>query len=97
MGWGPDVAVSCGVGCRLGSDPALLWLWCRPVATALIGALAWEPPYVMGVALERQKLDTHTHTKDVVYIYTVEYYSAIKRQSNAISRNMDGTGDSHSK
>ena len=21
--------MSCGVGCRRGSDPALLWLWCR--------------------------------------------------------------------
>ena len=28
-------------------DPALLWLWCRPVATALIRPLAWEPPYAM--------------------------------------------------
>ena len=26
-------------------DLALLWLWCRPAATALIGPLAWEPPY----------------------------------------------------
>jgi len=24
------IAVSCGVGCRSGSDPALLWLWHRP-------------------------------------------------------------------
>ena len=32
----PALAVSCGVGCRRGSDPALLWLWHRPVATALI-------------------------------------------------------------
>ena len=24
----------CGIGCRQGSDPALLWLWRRPVATA---------------------------------------------------------------
>ena len=39
--------VSCGVGCRRGSDPALLWLWRRPAATALIGPLAWEPPYAM--------------------------------------------------
>jgi len=31
-----SVAVSCGVGCRHGSDPTLLWLWCRPVAIALI-------------------------------------------------------------
>ena len=26
--------MSCGVGCRCGSDPALLWLWFRPVAIA---------------------------------------------------------------
>ena len=47
--------MSCGVGGRYGLDPALLWLWCRLVATALIGPLAWEPPYAMGVALKRQK------------------------------------------
>ena len=40
-----SVAVSCGVGCRRGSDPALLWLWHRPMATAPIRPLAWEPPY----------------------------------------------------
>ena len=33
----------------------LLWLWHRPAATALIRALAWEPPYAMGVALEKTK------------------------------------------
>ena len=33
----------------------LLWLWCRPVATVLIGPLAWEPPYAMGTSLKRQK------------------------------------------
>ena len=33
----------------------LLWLWCRPAATALIQLLAWEPPYAVGVALKRQK------------------------------------------
>ena len=33
-----------------------------------------------------------------MYIYTTEYYSAIKKeQSNAIYSNMDGTRDSHSK
>ena len=34
---------------------ALLWLWCRPAATALIQPLAWEPPYATSVALKRQK------------------------------------------
>ena len=28
--------MSCGVGHRHGSDPKLLWLWCRPAATAPI-------------------------------------------------------------
>ena len=47
--------MSCGVVCRHGSDLALLWLWCRPVATALIRPLAWEPPYATGTALEKGK------------------------------------------
>ena len=47
-----NVAVSCGVGRRRGLDPMLLWLWCRSVATAPIRPLAWEPPYVMGVAVK---------------------------------------------
>ena len=47
--------MSCGVCHRRGSDPVLLWLWCRPVATAPIGPLAWELPYATGTALERQK------------------------------------------
>ena len=49
------VAVSCGVGCRCGSDPELLWLWCRLAAVALIQPLAWEPPYATGAALEKAK------------------------------------------
>ena len=36
-------------------DPELLWLWCRPAATAPIKPLAWEPPYAAGAALKRQK------------------------------------------
>ena len=38
-------------------DPALLWLSCRPVATAPIRplALGWEPPYATGAALEKTK------------------------------------------
>ena len=46
------------MGRRRGSDPTLLWLWHRPVATALIRPLAWEPPYAEDVALKdrRQKI-----------------------------------------
>ena len=40
------------MGCRRGLDPALLWLWCRVVATALIQPLSWELPYAVGVALK---------------------------------------------
>ena len=47
--------MSCGVGHRRGSDPKLLCLWHRPVATALIRPLAWEPPYATGAALEKAK------------------------------------------
>ena len=49
------IAMSCGVGCRRGSDPALLWLWRRRMATAPIGPLAWEPPYAAGAAQEIAK------------------------------------------
>ena len=55
MGEGSGVAVSYGVGRRRGSDPVLLWLWCRPAAVALIGPLAWELPHVVGVALKSPK------------------------------------------
>ena len=44
--------MSCGVGCRCGLDPVLLWLWL--VATAQIQPLAWEPSYVAGAALKSQ-------------------------------------------
>ena len=49
--------MTCGVGGRRGSSPALLWLWCRPVATAPIRPLAWEPPYAASAAPEVAKRD----------------------------------------
>ena len=47
--------MSCGVGQRRGSDPTLLWLCHRPAAVAVIGPLAWEPPYATSVALKSKK------------------------------------------
>ena len=47
--------MGCGVGCRCGSDPALLWLWCRQAAMAPIRPPAWEPPYAERVAQEMAK------------------------------------------
>ena len=43
----PDLA-------HLVKDLALLWLWCRLAAAALIESLAWELPYAMGTALKNQ-------------------------------------------
>ena len=34
--WVRDLAVSCGLGHRCGSDPVLLWLWRKLAATAPI-------------------------------------------------------------
>ena len=33
----------------------LLWLWHRPAAAAPIRPLAWDLPYMEGVAIERKK------------------------------------------
>ena len=52
--------MSCGVGRRHGSDPALLWLWHRLAATALIRPLARNPPYAVGAAQEMAKRQKKT-------------------------------------
>ena len=47
--------MSCGIGCRRGLNPALLWQ--RPAAAAPngLGPLAWELPYAAGGATPPQK------------------------------------------
>ena len=55
--------MSYGVGHRCGSDPELLWLWCRLAAVAPIQPLAWEPPYAKGTALEKAKRPKKTERK----------------------------------
>ena len=47
--------MSCDVGRRRGSDPALLWLWPRPGATAQIRPLAWESPHAAEAAQRNSK------------------------------------------
>ena len=51
--------MSYGIRCRWGLDPVLLWLWCRPGATAPIQTLAGKTPYATGEALggEKKKKD----------------------------------------
>ena len=58
--------MSCGVGRRRGLDPTLLWLWCRPAATAPIQPLAWEPPCAPGAAQENSK---NTKKKMIIIKY----------------------------
>ena len=67
--------MSCGVGHRHGSDPVLLWLWCRLVAVALVHPLAWESPYAVGVALKRQKNKNNNNKKSI----NNSLYSSIKK------------------
>ena len=55
--------MSCGVDCRRSLNPALLWPWCRPVATALIQPLAWEPPYAASAAQEKTKKQKNKNKK----------------------------------
>ena len=59
-------SISCGVGCGHGSDLALLWLWCRLAATALIGPLAWEPSYVVGVALKKTQRQKKERKEEII-------------------------------
>ena len=57
--------MSYGVGCRCTSDLEL-WLWCRPLALALIRPLAWELPCVTHVALKSKK-EGRKKKKDVAF------------------------------
>ena len=67
--------MSSGVGGRCGSDPELLWLWCRPVAIIPIGPLAWEPPYAAGGALEKTKRQKQTNEKSIPDNLKISYYN----------------------
>ena len=58
--------MSCGVGRRRGSDPALLWLWHRLAAIAPIRPLAWDPPYATEAALEKAKRQKKKKQKNLL-------------------------------
>ena len=47
--------MSCGVGCRRGSDPMLLWLVAWLAAVAPLQSLAWELPYATDADLKSKK------------------------------------------
>ena len=48
------VTKSCSVGHKCGLDPALIWLWHRLAAAALIQPLAWELPFAVSDALKKK-------------------------------------------
>ena len=48
-------------------DLALLWLWYRLAAAALIGPLSWELPYVAGAALKRKTNYSITHIYNFIF------------------------------
>ena len=56
MGKVSGSALSCAVGHRRSLDVAMLWLWHRPAAAALIQPIAWEPAYATGAALISKKI-----------------------------------------
>ena len=47
--------MSCSVGCKHGSDLALLWLGSSLAAAAPVRPLAWECPYAASEAIKRKK------------------------------------------
>ena len=76
--------MSYGVGCKRGSDLALLWLWHRPVATAPIRPLAWEPPYAVGAALEKAKKKKNLRILICKFVRMLESKGNADEQSNGV-------------
>ena len=62
--------MSCGVSRRLGSDPALLWLWCRLATVAPTGPLAWELPDATGQPLKQaNKKAENQHVREQTSVF----------------------------
>ena len=61
-------------------DPALLWLWLRPVALAPIRPLAWEPPYAAGEQLKERQKDNNNNEKKKKKKISIERLSSSARE-----------------
>ena len=72
--------MSCAVGLRCGSCLALLWLWCRPAAAALIRSLVWELPHVAGVVLKKRKKNLN-----MLYTFITKYTDQYCNHCNIVS------------
>ena len=77
--------MSCGAGCRFGSDLALLWLW---RTTALIGPLAWELPYATGIALKSRKKEclVASISELKIWVFRLKIYSELSAEKNPESK-----------
>ena len=82
--------MSYGVGHRRGSDPALLWLWCKLAATAPIRPLAWEPPYAAATALEKAKSQKQNETKKPFLSSTLGYMDQATEGQKSLVRAFRG-------
>ena len=76
--------MSCGIGHRHGSDPALLWH--RRAATDPIRPLAWEPPYAVGAALKsKEKNPRHLKIQnDDVVPVVVQWLTNLTRNHEVV-------------
>ena len=76
MGGQSSVAVSCGVGHRCGSEPVLLWWWCRLADVALIQPLAWEILDATSVALKSEKKKKRK-IEEEVFLSTFKFFLSL--------------------
>ena len=79
--------MSCGVGHRRSWDPALLWLWHRPAAVALIQPLAWELPYATGAAI---KSNNNNNIKEKKKLCRLFHLVASCYKSRGMTKTLDG-------
>ena len=87
MDWGSvGIAVSCGIGCRHGSDLALqwLWLWLWPAAIAPASSCSsnstpsLELSYAIGAALKKKERKKQTKTMAKLYLIHGGWGTAVK-------------------
>ena len=78
-------------------DVALLWLWCRPAATAPIWPLALELPYAMGAALKipkkkkrkerkKERKEKRNSLKLMTWAFTLKILKKIKPKVSRIKK-----------
>jgi len=78
--------VSCGVGHRRGSDFTVLWLCRRLEATPPIRPLAWEPPYAVGVALEKTlKTNKQTNKTELPYDLPIPFLGMYLKKMKTVT------------